>query len=67
MKKPKVEVIFDPEQFKHLSGGYVVKYVRNHENTAVVGRAFGVDRHLVKYDSIEQLREYKEHNPYSKE
>ena len=65
MKKPKVEVIFDPEKFKGLTAKDVVRFIQNHERTAIVGWKFGKDRHIVRYETLNDLRYYKEHNPYS--
>lgn len=61
-----IEVIFDPEQFKGLTAKDIVRFIQRHERTAIVGERLGVDRHIVRYAKVYDLRYYKEHNPYSK-
>ena len=65
MKKPDVEVIFDPEQFKGLTAKYIVRFIRKNERTAIVGDKYGIDRHIIRYATVKDWTEYREHNPYS--
>ena len=64
-KNNHVEVVFDPEQFKGLTAKDIVRFIQRHERTAIVGERFGIDRHIVRYDKVSDLRRYKEHNPYT--
>ena len=66
MKKNPIEVVFDPEQFKGLTSKDIVRFIRNHECTAIVGDKYGIDRHIIRYDTVRDWIEYSKHNPYSK-
>ena len=60
-----IEVIFDPEQFKGLTAKDIIRFIQNHERTAIVGERYGVDKHIIRYRTVADWNRYKEHNPYS--
>ena len=58
-----IKVVFTPEEFKEKGfDGEVAKYMRENKNTAIVGDTFGVDRHIIQFDSRESWNNYS--NPY---
>ncbi len=63
-KKPKVRVVYTPEQFKEKGfDGEIGQYMHLHKNTALVGKKNGLyeitDKHVVEFDSWDALREYE--------
>ena len=64
-KKPKVRVVYTPEQFKEKGfDGEIGQYMLHHKNTALVGKKNWPDErladpHVVEFDSWDALREYE--------
>ena len=63
-KKPKVRVVYTPEQFKEKGfDGEIGQYMLHHKNTALVGKKNGLygltESHVVEFDSWDALREYE--------
>ncbi len=63
-KKPKVRVVYTPEQFKEKGfDGEIGQYMLHHKNTALVGKENGLygltESHVVEFDSWADLREYE--------
>lgn len=62
-----VVVVYTPEEFKTKGfDGEIAKYMREHNNTAIVGDIPGVDRHVIRFRTHKDWTNYSNNNPYSK-
>ena len=54
-----IEVLVTPEQFAKMGADNIVRFMRKHEHTAIVGDKKGVNRHIVRYRTWHDRMNYK--------